>query len=142
LESRLNKGILPGYLSKTENFITDSIIKVRKNEIKGLGDIELFQYCDIRSQFISKSPTTYVGLTFDENLAKVLGTFSNLNVRSEEIRGGEDESSIMKKWENYQKELSRLTQVEEAQKVFGNNYVRFLDDLEPVIVSLEDKLKK
>jgi hypothetical protein len=67
----------------------------------------------------------------------VLGTFSKLGVRSEEIRGGEDESSIMKKWENYQKELNRLTQVEEAQTVFGNNYVRFLDDLEPVIVSLD-----
>jgi hypothetical protein len=142
LESRLNKGILRGYLSETKNFITGSIIKVRKNELKGLGDIELFQYCDIRSQFISKSPTTYVGLTFDENLAKVLGTFSNLIARSEEIRGGEDERSIMKKWENYQKELNRLTQVEEAQKVFRNNYVRFLDDLKPVIVSLEDKLKQ
>jgi hypothetical protein len=142
LESRVNKNILRGYLRETKNFITGSIVKIRKNELKGLGDIELFQYCDIRSQFISKSPTTYVGLTFDENLAKVLNEFSNLNVRSEEIRGDEDESSMMKKWENYQKELNRLTQVEEAEKVFRNNYVRFLDDLEPVVVSLEGKLKK
>jgi hypothetical protein len=101
----------------------------------------LFQYCDIRSQFISKSPITYVRLTFDENLAKLLRTFSNLNVRSEEISGGEDENSIMKKLENYQKELNYLTQVEEAQKVFGNDYGSFLDDLKPVVVSLEKKLE-
>jgi hypothetical protein len=97
LESRVNKNILRGYLSERSNFITGSIIKVRRNELKGLGDIELFQYCDIRSQFIAKSPTTYIGLTFDENLAKLLQKFSNLNVRSEEIKDGESESSMMKK---------------------------------------------
>jgi hypothetical protein len=69
---------------------------------------------------------TYVGLTFDENLAKVLHEFSNLNVRSEEIRGGESESSMMKKWENYQNDLKRLTWFDEAQKVFGNDYGSFL----------------
>jgi hypothetical protein len=51
---------------------SSSLIKIRKGQLKGLGDIELFQYCDIRSQFLSQTPYTYVGLTFDRNLAYIL----------------------------------------------------------------------
>ena len=110
--------------------------------LKGLGDIELFQYCDIRSQFLSYIPYTYVGLTFDRNLAEVLRIHSNLIVRSEGMTGEDDENSFMKKWQNWANDLQRFANFDRAQETFQRNYCDFLDDIKPVLVSLEDKLKE
>jgi hypothetical protein len=87
-------------------------------------------------------PYTYVGLTFDRNLAETLRIHSNLIVRSEAVTGEDDENSLMKKSQNYVKDLQRLTDFDRAQETFQLNYCDFLDDIKPVLVSLEDKLKQ
>ena len=125
-----------------DHLTSSSLIKIRKSQLKGLGDIELFQYCDIRSQFLSRIPYMYVGLTFDRNLAEVLRIHSNLIVRSEEVTREDDENSLTKKSQSYVKDLQRLTNFDRMQEIFQRNYCDFFDDIKPVLVSLEDKLKK
>jgi hypothetical protein len=84
----------------------------------------------------------YVGLTFDRNLAEVLRIHSNLIVRSEEVTREDDENSLTKKSQSYVKDLQRLTNFDRMQEIFQRNYCDFFDDIKPVLVSLEDKLKK
>ena len=67
---------------------------------------------------------------------------SNLIVRSEEVTGEDDENSLMKKSQSYVKALKRLTDFDRAQETFQRNYCDFLDDIKPVLVSLEDKLQQ
>jgi hypothetical protein len=142
LESHANSKAIRQMFRNKDHLISSSLLKIKKGQIKGLGDIEIFQYCDIRSQFRSKMPYTYVGLTFDRNLAEALRIHSNLIVRSEEVTGEDDENSLMKKSQSYVKDLQRLTDFDRAQETFQLNYCDFLDDIKPVLVSLEDKLKQ
>jgi len=51
-------------------FSLSALNKISKDVIEGLGDLELLSYCDITSQFQSKSEFTCVAITFDENLFK------------------------------------------------------------------------
>jgi hypothetical protein len=142
LESHANSKAIRQMFRNKDHLISSSLLKIKKGQIKGLGDIEIFQYCDIRSQFRSKMPYTYVGLTFDRNLAEALRIHSNLIVRSEEVTGEDDENPLMKKSQSYVKDLQRLTDFDRAQETFQLNYCDFLDDIKPVLVSLEDKLKQ
>jgi len=142
LESHANSKVIRQMFRNKDHLISSSLLKIKKDQIKGLGDIDIFQYCDIRSQFRSKMPYTYVGLTFDRNLAETLRIHSNLIVRNEEVTGEDDENSLMKKSQSYVKDLQRLTDFDRAQETFQLNYCDFLDDIKPVLVSLEDKLKQ
>jgi hypothetical protein len=91
---------------------------------------------------LSQTPYTYVGLTFDRNLAEVLRIHSNLIVRSEGMTGEDDENAFMKKWQNWVNDLQRFANFDRAQETFQRNYCDFLDDIKPVLVSLEDKLQE
>lgn len=44
----------------------------KKGILRGLGDIDMLQICDINSQYQSKSSDVFLGQTFDKGLSKVL----------------------------------------------------------------------
>ena len=52
------------------------ILKIKSGDLKGLGDVQIFSLCSIRSQFIAEQHFTFVALTADEILHAVLKDFT------------------------------------------------------------------
>ena len=73
LENKNNDtSIRKKYLSNINNFPLSSLIKVKKNSLFGLGDIELFQECDLSYQYAINSKDVLCAITFDDTLYKIL----------------------------------------------------------------------
>lgn len=49
-----------------------TVIAPRKNEVEGLGDIELLTYCNLRAQTATDAPDITFAVTFDANLRNAL----------------------------------------------------------------------
>lgn len=60
----------------------------KKNTLQGLGDIDIFQICDVCSQYERKATHFFIGQSLDETLSKVLFRRHTLHVSSEIVVGG------------------------------------------------------
>lgn len=60
----------------------------RKNILQGLGDIDIFQICDVSRQYQEKSEFLFIGQSLDKDLIEVLSHRHSLYVSSEIVIGG------------------------------------------------------
>ncbi len=49
-----------------------SFLKIRRGRVEGLADLELFSFCELTTQTLLHSPTTVMGVTFDQDLRHAL----------------------------------------------------------------------
>lgn len=105
LASHLNEMVLDvvdDQKIKQTNRDTTGTIKLRKKiiefnnrEIKGIGDIELLSFCDIGVQFHYSTRKTYVGLTFENKLIKLLLDHSEPVIGTRKIHMGRDDTELI-----------------------------------------------
>lgn len=65
-----------------------SILRIRKGRLQGLGDIEIFSFCELASQTGNNSPYTTMALTFDNALMEWIASRGQVLSLSSSFRGG------------------------------------------------------
>lgn len=110
-----------------------SLTKFKHGLLKGLGDIELLQYCDITSQFQARARSTSTAITFDRNLAKTLSKRTTLPVSHEPIRFGIDsEKDLARKLQQLSTGKELLDSINERQLGFQEKAADFYNHLKEV----------
>jgi hypothetical protein len=107
-----------------------ALVKFKKAELKGAGDLGLLQVCDLGSQFLRGARQTMVGLTLDGTLEDVLRHHSALHVDSEPIVAGrDDEESMKRKITDCFTRASFFDRQGEAQREFRAKFAEFFGRL-------------
>jgi hypothetical protein len=85
--------VLSGPLSERLARLNGIEKDIFKGKISGLGDLELFEWCRIGSQFHRSSDSVFLAQTFDEDLHNILSELSGL-VLSRSMQGGSGSEEI------------------------------------------------
>lgn len=67
-----------------------NLLTIKKNRLKGAGDLGMLSMCDIGYQFFKNKNMSVIGLTFDQKLEKGLKSLSKIYISSDEIVIGVD----------------------------------------------------
>jgi hypothetical protein len=111
-----------------------SISKIKNDVLQGLGDIELYQYCDVSSQYRRKQGQTYTALTFDKNLALSLANRTTLVATHEPIVGGSDSKArIQEKIDDLKGEFIRLRAAKEREDSVRRRAAMHIEVLKPIL---------
>jgi hypothetical protein len=106
----------------------------QKGSLRGLADIEIFSLCNIREQFYRQAHGEYwpasISLTVDENLFLGLKKYSNCNISSEPLLGGEPENSVQTKLDIFFDDIRRrMVDAENRQKSCLKAQVQYLQNI-------------
>jgi hypothetical protein len=95
-QSKHNPAAMPissGSVAKTLSKLNGIEKDILQGKIKGLGDLELLQYCSMGAQFHVQADHVFIGHTFDADLAKLLREFSGFVVSEGPIELGTPEAA-------------------------------------------------
>ena len=100
-----------------------SILRIRKGRLQGLGDIEIFSFCELASQTGNNSPYTTMALTFDNALMEWIASRGQVLSLSSSFRGGsiaEQFEAVLKYriWREHRK-------TEKVNKRYRENMIQF-----------------
>ncbi|WP_404789324.1 hypothetical protein [Altericista sp. CCNU0014] len=111
--------------------MTASISKARREQLQGLADIEMIQYCNISRQFDHDINHTLYPLTFDKKLAHLLKERTKLSV-SVEISGKDSDENLKEKMADFEKNYKRMDLINENGKEMFEKFFCFYEDLTPL----------
>ncbi len=99
------------------------LLKNKKGQLKGIGDLSLISLCDIGSQFHNQSDSTTIALTFDKTLEKALSQHSQIGIMSQPLVGGqEDKNSITEKLSDFHIKGQVLTDINKQADLFMSDF--------------------
>lgn len=135
LSSKIEKKILDNnkndkntrrkYSKDLDKFPLSSLIKIKKGSLQGLGDIELFQECDLSSQYTKDAQTINVAITFDKILHNILSRRQTLVATHEPIITGEDSEISKNKLNDYFFQQQVLYDIEKEEIQFYEDVQAF-----------------
>jgi hypothetical protein len=103
--------------------------KSRRGRVEGLGDIELFTYCDLNSQTSSKEYAFFMPVTFDADLLGAIWGRSQIREAGPVFRGGRDDPELVAKafvfWQSISEKQLRKTNQRMAE--YQKSAVEFLN---------------
>lgn len=103
-----------------------------KDELRGLADIEILSFCDIRKQFMMQANDNYypasISLTLDENLFKAIP--KETQVSSSVMTGGEDTQDSQAKWDCFLENTKRMDDSKKRQEQCCKTQIEYIEDLE------------
>jgi hypothetical protein len=129
LEHTLNDNIRKKYIQATYDFPLFSLIKIKKGHLEGLGDIELFQECDMSSQYILDQNHINAVTTFDENLYEVLSRRQTMVASHTPIFGLDSKEIQQVKLNEFFSATNNMFAAHEREKIFFQSASIYLDEL-------------
>lgn len=129
LEHELNDDIRKKYIQHTFDFPLSSLIKTKKGRLEGLGDIELFQECDMSSQYLLDQKHINAVMTFDENLYEVLSRRQTMIASHAPIYGQDPKIIQQEKLNEFFSATNSMLIAYEREEVFFESAIMYLDEL-------------
>lgn len=128
LEHKLNDDIRKKYIQTTNSFPLFSLIKIKKGQLEGLGDIELFQECDMSSQYLLNQNHIKAVMTFDENLYEVLSRRQTM-VATTSFSGQDSKTMQQEKLSDFSLAHNNMLVAFEREEAFFESAIIYLDEL-------------
>jgi hypothetical protein len=120
--------IFRGFCYQAMKHDISSILTTKSGRLKGLGDLELFSYCDLSTQTYNNSLQIAMAVTCDSNLHLALRKRMRTHARGISFRGGEDPSFFSTGWVySMWREERNLKKINARQKKYGQRFVEFHD---------------
>lgn len=129
LEHELNDNIRKKHIQHTFDFPLSSLIKTKKGQLEGLGDIELFQECDMSSQYLLDQKHINAVMTFDENLYEVLSRRQTMVASHARIYGQDPKIIQQEKLNEFFSATNDMLVAHEREEVFFESAIKYLDEL-------------
>jgi len=95
-----NKEVKNMFTNSYEDFPLHKLIKEhkeKKGSLEGLGDIELFELCDLTRQYTEDNPYVNTVFTFDRTLFEVMNKRQGLSEGCSFVKGQDSEEEFVKK---------------------------------------------
>lgn len=129
LEHKLNDDIRKKYIQATNSFPLFSLIKIKKGQLEGLGDIELFQECDMSNQYLLNQKHINAVMTFDENLYEVLSRRQTMVASHTPIYGQDPKRIQQEKLNEFFSATNDMLVAHEREEAFFESAIIYLDEL-------------
>jgi len=121
-----NKEVRKMFLNSREDFPLHNLIKDKNGSLEGLGDIELFEFCDLTRQYSENNLTLNTLFTFDKTLYIIMNKRQGLSEGCTFVKGQDNEEDFAIQVTKLLSGNGNIHDIVNKQNIFFNTSGRYL----------------
>jgi len=122
-----NKEVRKMFLNSKEDFPLQNLIKDKNGSLEGLGDIELFELCDLTKQYSENNSFLNTLFTFDRTLLTIMNKRQGLSEGCTFVKGEDNEEEFVKKATKLLSGDSQIYNIVNEQNTFFDATNKYLN---------------